>query len=319
MKKDRIYYFDNLKFLLIFLVVFGHFIELYVNVSYNAKVLWTFIYTFHMPLFIFVSGYFSKKQIETEDYKKTYKYISLYYIMKILHFLIDKYIFCNNSNLNILTINNIEWYLFALAIWPAISIKTKKIQFKKKLLFSIIISLIIGFDPFFKDFLCLSRIIVFYPFFLIGNNFNQNKINKIKNKKNIILSLLILILIFLVYYFNIDFVYKIRPILTGRNNYNILNESIRNYGIIIRSGWYIFSIFISILIMIVIPKQQNFITKYGERTLSVYFWHAFIFYIIKYLNIYLNLHQCLILAIIVTLVLSLNIFYIPVKKTIDYI
>lgn len=314
MKKNRIYYFDNLKIVLIFLVVLGHFIERYINISYNTKVLWTFIYTFHMPLFIFISGYFAKRQIDMQDYIKTYKYLALFYIMQFMHFLLNKYIFGNNVNLNMLNIKNIEWYLFAMAIWPIISIKTKNINFNKKLIFSIIISLIIGYDPFFRDFLCLSRIIVFYPFFLIGSNFELKKVEKIKKRKNIIIAFILLTAILVFYYYNIDLIYQFRPILTGRNNYNKLNENIREYGMILRFLWYIFTAFISVLILIVIPRKKFFITKYGERTLSVYFWHSFIIYIFQFLNLSLHLYQYLLLSIITTCLLSSQLAFIPVKN-----
>ena len=52
----RIYKFDNLKAILIFLVVFGHFLEL----VEGHKLLYLTIYSFHMPLFLFLSGYFAR-------------------------------------------------------------------------------------------------------------------------------------------------------------------------------------------------------------------------------------------------------------------
>ncbi|TWP26259.1 hypothetical protein ETU09_11230 [Apibacter muscae] len=58
--KERSYFFDNLKFLLILLVIFGRIIEYYIFVNHNYKSIYLFIYSFYMPLFIFISGYFSK-------------------------------------------------------------------------------------------------------------------------------------------------------------------------------------------------------------------------------------------------------------------
>lgn len=53
---ERIYKFDNLKAVLIFLVVFGHFLEL----VEGHELLYLVIYSFHMPLFMFLSGYFAR-------------------------------------------------------------------------------------------------------------------------------------------------------------------------------------------------------------------------------------------------------------------
>ena len=58
-EKTREIYFDNLKTLLIFLVVLGHFTNLNKSIPLMGAIN-NVIYSFHMPLFIFISGYFSK-------------------------------------------------------------------------------------------------------------------------------------------------------------------------------------------------------------------------------------------------------------------
>ena len=50
---------DNIKAMLIILVVVGHLLELFLK-SGNVKTIYKIIYSFHMPLFIFISGYFAK-------------------------------------------------------------------------------------------------------------------------------------------------------------------------------------------------------------------------------------------------------------------
>jgi len=59
MKKERIYLFDNMKALLILFVVFGHALEALLK-DYHAEFLYLLIYSFHMPLFAFCSGFFAK-------------------------------------------------------------------------------------------------------------------------------------------------------------------------------------------------------------------------------------------------------------------
>ncbi|MEM5595768.1 acyltransferase family protein [Niallia circulans] len=58
--KQRDYYFDNAKFILIFFVVFGHFIQSFINDNQNIYTLYKVIYTFHMPAFILISGFLPK-------------------------------------------------------------------------------------------------------------------------------------------------------------------------------------------------------------------------------------------------------------------
>lgn len=61
----RISYIDQLKGIAILLVVLGHVI------GYNNcenSFLWRFIYSFHMPLFMFISGYVAQMTFRIENF-----------------------------------------------------------------------------------------------------------------------------------------------------------------------------------------------------------------------------------------------------------
>ena len=64
--KQRIYRYDNIKALLIFLVVLGHMTTDYVSDSHLVRWTTLWIYTFHMPAFIFLSGLVHKHYITNE-------------------------------------------------------------------------------------------------------------------------------------------------------------------------------------------------------------------------------------------------------------
>ena len=62
--KEHIALWDNLKFILILLVVVGHLADTFTGESESFRALYLFIYSFHMPLFFFISGlFFSEKKI----------------------------------------------------------------------------------------------------------------------------------------------------------------------------------------------------------------------------------------------------------------
>lgn len=62
-------YWDTLKFVLIFLVVFGHVLEVNYPPGSVNRGIYNFIYSFHMPLFVFISGRFSHIK-NRANYKK---------------------------------------------------------------------------------------------------------------------------------------------------------------------------------------------------------------------------------------------------------
>ena len=73
-EKNRIFAIDTIKTLLIFLVVFGHLLEL--NLNGKFKYIYCVIYIFHMAAFVFCSGYlfrFDKKKFITKNYSMVEK------------------------------------------------------------------------------------------------------------------------------------------------------------------------------------------------------------------------------------------------------
>ena len=63
MNKHRDPYWDNLKFVLICLVVLGHFLLPVKPKGQLARTAFYWIYLFHMQAFVFVSGFTSKRQV----------------------------------------------------------------------------------------------------------------------------------------------------------------------------------------------------------------------------------------------------------------
>ena len=57
--RERNYWLDNTKFLLILLVVVGHFISSFRKYEL-VNHFYYFILLFHMPLFVFITGFFCK-------------------------------------------------------------------------------------------------------------------------------------------------------------------------------------------------------------------------------------------------------------------
>ena len=91
MQKERIKSLDFLKGLTIFLVVLGHSIQYNLDAPFENPV-FNFIYSFHMPLFMFISGFVSFKYVYTfSDIKKrAYQLITPFVFWPILTALLFK-------------------------------------------------------------------------------------------------------------------------------------------------------------------------------------------------------------------------------------
>lgn len=71
-ENKNIVWIDIVKFIGIFLVVFGHSLQTFelTDTSVVFKHLWKYIYLFHMPLFFIIAGYLYKAKNKSDNYKK---------------------------------------------------------------------------------------------------------------------------------------------------------------------------------------------------------------------------------------------------------
>ena len=112
-------YWDNVRFFLILAVVIGHFVDYNTAKSDLCKATYLFIYIFHMPTFIFISGFFSKNTLTDKNkiFKKAFYYFTLFIVYKLLIFILS---FAFNKKLPIFlpfSESSIPWYLLASSIW----------------------------------------------------------------------------------------------------------------------------------------------------------------------------------------------------------
>ena len=165
-KPERDYRFDNMKALLIFLVVFGHLLEPYRQTGTIIAIAYSVIYIFHIPLFVFISGYFSKNAAKAR--KNAFADLLLpYLIFNTLYGLL----FIPFSEVSPFFPEYVYWYLLSLFFWRIMLDSLVKIRFV--LVLSIFVALLCGFLRGFGGILALSRTIVFLPFFLMGYFFDE--------------------------------------------------------------------------------------------------------------------------------------------------
>lgn len=318
-KKERIYLWDNLRFLLITLVVLGHFIEQYEG-STIFKSIFIFIYAFHMPLFIFISGLFHKNENVAP---KVATYLIFGYLYKIIIFAVRS-LLGQNPNFYLLKEDGIPWYMFVLAAYILITYLLREVNPRLVLIISVILACFAGYDSSIGDFLVLSRIIVFYPFYVMGTLADKEKLlvfSKRPSRK--IVGGIILTAWGVLCFTALDSIYALRPLFTGRNPFN---ETLYNGGCIFRLFCFILAITLGLALICVIPSANlSSISILGKRSLQVYFWHRPVIYILEALNFsdtlcvsFVGKLIYLCCAVILTLLLSTKLFSFPTSQILRY-
>ncbi len=151
---DRLNRYDCIKGFLIFSVVLGHFLEYFVPTHSGAKYLFFMIYTFHMPLFIYISGLFSKGLVNNKSKDIKIAGFAILYIVFKLFLSFSRTIFLGKPFVfNLFTESAAPWYLFTVIFYPLITRVLKKVSPVAVVVSSIVLALIIGYDDSFGDFL----------------------------------------------------------------------------------------------------------------------------------------------------------------------
>lgn len=268
--KKRYYLLDNLKVILIFFVVFGHVIEYYINYNSILMTLYIFIYIFHMPLFIFISGYLSKNFYKMK--RKAIRNLLIPYIIFNMIWYTAVYIGTRRAMFSVLYPGWTLWYLLSLFFWR-ITLKYL-IKFKHILLLSFIAGVLVGLIPSIGSILSISRTIVFLPFFLLGYYTTEEHLEKIKSFKSeyAITGILVFLLVAIYIVKNDLFNYKF---LYNSYSYNALEVSLFE-GTIFRIFLYFGAIIFSICVINLVPRKEQFFSKIGKATMNIYVFHIYL-------------------------------------------
>ena len=169
---------DILKCFLIFCVVLGHAADYYTADSPSLRCLFLFIYSFHMPLFIFVSGLFSKRTVNQLRISKISGFLLLYVALKMTGWFFNPATF----RLNLFTESGLPWYMLVMFFYPIITHFLRNVKAHYVLIISVIFAVFAGFDSNINDFLALSRLIVFFPFYYLGYSLDAEQLESFTKK-----------------------------------------------------------------------------------------------------------------------------------------
>lgn len=295
---------DSVKYWLIVLVIAGHvFLRKEFSDSTACVVTWKWIYIFHMPLFIFISGYFSQKKHKKDLWLCIWKLLEPLIIFQSVAIIIEIIFKGSTSIISILTPWYVLWYLLSLIYWRLlIQIIPDRILNNTQLILIVTfcISILAGFLPF-NRFLSLQRTLSFMPFFFLGYCMKGKNIYLPDKYKP--LSFLFLILTVTIPLYFPQFLGSLKHADTYSNIYGIVKR-------IIAFG---FAIPMSIAFINICPNKSWF-SKQGKLTMQYYIYHALIIIpfmiIVRKLNIPMSFLSATIYTISITIVIGIA-SYLP--------
>ena len=281
---------------MIFLVVLGHLGYDDWGLEINKM-----IYSFHMPVFIFLSGYFTSQDTDRGKHIKWLKQTLLIYIAaQFAHFIlsigigiIQAFLKQGDFDTSLLSWRVLIspylalWYLVCLIYWRlsvwSIFSKTNDIVL---LCISCILSFVSGFIPIDYDF-AFQRAFSFFPFFVTGMIFRKHgfmsQLCKIPYKyafAGLLLGLLMA---------------RFLPMYMPKSHYSFLSDLF--YRIIQSCLGFV------LCLLILRVARIDFVgrfAKYGLYTLWIYIGHTFLIIIGRTVFPYLGISFNLITALILT-------------------
>ncbi|MDF2542636.1 MAG: hypothetical protein K0S47_2354 [Herbinix sp.] len=302
----RDYLFDNMRAALIILVVLGHILTIMITRAEEVKIVYFFIFFFHMPAMTFISGFFSKnveksRSTAFETLFLPYLYLNIFtYLYKM--FIIQEEYFGFQFFKPLFGI----WYLFVLFLWKFFLKDLVKIRFILPL--SFIFGIVSGISSEFTRDFAMGRAICFLPFFLLGYFTTQKHIDMIRKIPKIVGSIIVIAVGALSYYavrydlFRTELLYLRKA----------FKESMQFEEMFYRGVIYIIALLMIFAMINLFSYKKNFLSVMGTRTMAVYIFHLFTTPILELFDIFRDQPYLYLLYSVVATAIIVYIYSRPI-------
>ncbi len=257
---NRNHHWDNVKGILIILTVFAHILYQIQDIAPIINNIVDVIYLFHMPVFVFVSGYFGKS-----ERSRSLKSISTFLFLFLIFNSIMGFVYGFSSLLEPVSS---YWYLLSLVVWRFTAHRISNIKFIIPILF--FAALLIGFHPSIDNTLAISRTIGFFPFYMLGYKFTVNQYNKLRefvSFKRLSVTSVLLVIASLITYFSFNYLSFTDDALT-------LGAYADSVDFIERCIMFLVSLLAIIILLELSPRKSiPLLSMFGRNSLWIFVFH----------------------------------------------
>lgn len=292
-EKGRLFFYDNAKFILIFLVILGHAISPFQTIGDGQslfKFIWRIVNVLHMPCMIFISGFFAKKYIRPDgsiNVQRPFTYMLYYFTAQLIIGAFEVFVIKDSICKSLLEPRASMWFLACLSWWYMLLPVIDKINPKVMFPIAVVVGLCIGYDIKMSNFMAISRMITHFPFFLLGYYITGDQIKGLFTKKAKLWALLIgalsigsIVAVMFLFSESGPLNFSINGFITcDRSYHKIFNNKGVNplLWFLPRLWFYLCAAGLCFSFLAFVPRRKMFFTKFGARTLAPYILHTLIY------------------------------------------
>lgn len=263
-------WFDNAKMALVTLVVIGHSWTLLPENAFNDTV-YDFLYAFHVPAFVFVTGYLSRSFTwERGRMWRLFRTVAVpYFIFESLLAVFRIYVGGEELESLFTDPHWPMWYLSALFFWRLLTPIFRPMP--AAVAVAVAISLVAG--AWAGDTLDMARVLGLLPFFVMGLKATPERLDLLRAawvKKTAVVTLVALAVaaIWTDTWASTEWLYY-------RSRYGeLVHSELEAIGI--RAGTLLIGTLGAFAFLALVPRVQGWFTRMGAWTLVVYLFHGFV-------------------------------------------
>lgn len=270
--KARDPFLDNARYWVMLLVVIGHFMTPLADIG-PVRGAYVWLYLFHMPVFILISGYTARRYIgDARQVKRMVSTLVIPYLLVEAGLeVVEMTLAGEPVSLHVLEPEWLTWFIAALFIWRLTTPIWLALRWPIPV--SILVSLVGGLSPV-GDVLALPQVLGYLPFYVVGMHLRREHFDLLVRPWVRACSVLLLLGAFVVCQlfhrgWTIYWLY-------WRDGYS---EAPLNAGALIgifnRGSLLLVGFALATAALAMVPQRKAWFSRFGERTLYPYLLHGF--------------------------------------------
>lgn len=286
--KQRDAFFDNAKFVTALLVVVGH-VWAEFNGSGTVNAAYQLVYAFHMPVFVFITGFFSRGFMRSPEKFRTLlpTLVIPYLIFIVLYRGQIVLMLGKDFRLDQFFVPHfLMWFLVAMVFWRLSAPLWAHLRYPVTI--AVLVSLGSGFWIWSEDG-TLSRMAGLLPFFVLGLVIDPERVRALRRPSARALGAAVLVLALPALY-----LWESGPFELPSINMHLLwwDSGYRDMGLAIpagvggRAAAMLLAAVLGAAFLAVIPRGRTWFTEMGTRTMYVYLLHGLVVKTLDYNDVF---------------------------------